>query len=194
MKSRNLINLILFACVMVASMVQVHSLEVVDTGFLSGLLHPFSGICHLLAMVAIGIWAGQLGGRAVWMLPVTFTAIMILAARLVTLDGIVLTVESALASSILVLGLVVANKVRLSTLTVLSIVGLFAFCHGYAHGLEMPTSLSPIWFETGLVMATLLLNFLGIIIGQSRRFEYYELLQRVVGISLMTASAFFMIA
>ena len=145
-------------------------------------------------MVAVGIWAGQLGGRATWLVPATFIGIMVAAAGIATLGGIVLTVESALANSILVLGLIVANTVRLPMGAVLSIVGLFAFCHGYAHGLEMSQVSSPVHFQIGLVLATILLHGIGIGIGQSRRLRHYELLQRVAGMSLMTASAWFLMA
>lgn len=194
MKSKNIARLLLLATAIASSIAEAHSLLITDDGLVNGLMHPFAGFDHLLAMVAVGIWAGQLGGRATWLVPATFIGIMVAAAGIATWGGIVLTVESALANSILVLGLIVANTVRLPMPTVLSLVGLFAFCHGYAHGLEMAQVSSPVRFQIGLVLATILLHGIGIGIGQSRRLHYYELLQRVAGMSLMTASAWFLVA
>ena len=101
--------------------------------------------------------------------------------------------ELSLASSVLVLGLIVANTVRLPILAVLSMVGLFALCHGYAHGLEMSQVAAPVPFELGFVLATIFLHGLGICIGYSWRLRYYEPLQRVAGMSLMAASAWFLV-
>lgn len=179
--------------VMASSIAEAHSLMISDESLFHGLMHPLTGVDHLLAMVAVGIWAGQLGGRAKWLVPATFISIMVAAASIAKLEGIVLSVESAQANSILVLGLIVANTVRLPIGAVLSIVGLFAFCHGYAHGLQMLQIASPLHFQIGLVLATILLHGIGISIGYSRRSQYYELVQRVAGMSLMTASAWFLV-
>jgi urease accessory protein len=152
------------------------------------LAHPFLGLDHLLAMIAVGIWAGQLGGRAFWFVPLTFVSVMSAAATLGSFGITLPMVEPAIACSVLVLGLLIAGSVRLPTMAGVGLVGLFAVFHGYAHGLELPQAASPILYGIGFVLATSLLHGLGIGFAQSSR--QYAILQRVVGYSLITASGF----
>lgn len=138
-------------------------------GFLSGWVHPFSGLDHILAMVAVGLLAGQRGARYRWMLPSTFLICMIAGGLLFFVGVPMPFVQSGILASVLVLGVCVAmvTKVPPSALVVLP--GLFAVCHGYAHVAEMSAGSSPMLYAVGFVPATLSLHLLGIGIGSMAR-------------------------
>jgi urease accessory protein len=130
-------------------------------GLLAGASHPLSGLDHLLAMVAVGLWAAQQQGRGRWVLPCTFLGAMLLGGVLgfagVALPGL----ESGIAASVLALGLAVALAVRLPLpLAMLAAAG-FALCHGMAHGLELPTMASAWTYAAGFIGATALLHGAG---------------------------------
>jgi urease accessory protein len=134
-------------------------------GFLAGVAHPFTGLDHLLAMVAVGLWASQLGRRAMIALPLVFPAIMAAGAML-GMNGIMVPgVEIAILTSVVVLGAVVALDVRASLAVSVIVVGLFAMFHGYAHGVEIPAATSPLLYGFGFVAATLALHGFGIALG-----------------------------
>src|SRR3990167_3389305 len=108
------------------------------SGFLHGLAHPASGLDHVLAMLAVGLWAAQTGGRSVWAVPLTFVGVMALGGAL-PLPGIGLPfVEQGIVLSVLLLGVLIAVSVRLPLWLGSGLVGLFALWHGRAHGAEMP--------------------------------------------------------
>jgi urease accessory protein len=134
-----------------------------DTGgFLHGISHPLTGIDHLCAMIAVGLWAAQTGGRAIWAVPLAFISLMLIGG-LFGLGGIHFSLgEMGVAISVLMLGVFIAAAARLPLLTSVIIVGLFAFCHGHAHGVEMPDTLSPFAYVAGFVLATALLHASGI--------------------------------
>jgi urease accessory protein len=133
--------------------------------FTEGLLHPFSGLDHVLAMVAVGLWASQLGGRALWLLPLTFPAVMALGAAL-GLSGVTLPwVEIGIAGSVMVLGAVVALALRPSLAISIPLIGAFALLHGYSHGVELPASASALSYGAGFIAATLMLHAVGIATG-----------------------------
>jgi urease accessory protein len=133
--------------------------------FTEGLLHPFSGLDHVLAMVAVGLWASQLGGRALWLLPLTFPAVMAAGAAL-GLSGVTLPwVEIGIAGSVMVLGAVVALALRPSLAISIPLIGAFALLHGYSHGIELPASASALSYGAGFIAATLVLHAVGIATG-----------------------------
>jgi urease accessory protein len=171
---------------------EAHTFGAQGTGLTAGLVHPFMGLDHLLAMIAVGIWAGQLGGRAVWIVPLTFVSVMAAAAGLGPLGLSLPMVEPAIACSVLVLGLLIAGSVRLPTIAGAGLVGLFAVFHGYAHGLELPQAASPILYGLGFVLATTLLHGLGIGFALSSR--QYKIMQRIAGCSLIVASGLLLAA
>jgi urease accessory protein len=150
------------------------------------------GLDHLLAMIAAGIWAGQLGGRAVWLIPLTFVSIMAAAATLASFGLLLPLMEPAIACSVMVLGLLIAGSVRLPTSVCALLVSLFAVFHGYAHGLELPQAASPILYGAGFVLATALLHGLGI--GFARNSRQHKMLQRIAGYSLIAASGLLLAA
>jgi urease accessory protein len=133
--------------------------------FTEGLLHPFSGLDHVLAMVAVGLWASQLGGRALWLLPLTFPAVMAAGAAL-GLSGVTLPwVEIGIAGSVMVLGAVVALALRPSLAISIPLIGAFALLHGYSHGVELPASASALSYGVGFIAATLVLHAVGTATG-----------------------------
>jgi len=132
------------------------------TGFAGGLAHPLLGLDHLFAMIAIGLWAAQQGGRALWSAPAAFVGAMALGGMLAW-SGIALPhVETAIALSVLVLGLLIATRRQLAVTAGMALAAGFALFHGYAHGLEMPLAASPALYVLGFVLATLGLHGLGI--------------------------------
>lgn len=133
--------------------------------FLHGFMHPIGGIDHVLAMVAVGLAAALMGGRAIWAVPLSFIAGMA-AAGAVGIAGIALPgTEVGIALSVIVFGILVALPVRPTLALTTTAVGLFAVCHGYAHGVEMPTDSSGLSFGLGFVAAAALLHLLGIGVG-----------------------------
>ena len=176
----------LLAYVAILPVAEAHTFGSQGAGLMAGLTHPFVGLDHLLAMIAVGIWAGQLGGRAVWLIPLTFVSVMAAAATLASFGLLLPFMEPAIACSVLVLGLLIAGSVRLPTSLGALLVGLFAVCHGYAHGLELPQAASPILYGAGFVLATALLHGLGI--GFALNSRQHKMLQRIAGYSLIAAS------
>src|SRR5215207_4589987 len=107
------------------------------SGFAHGFMHPLTGIDHILAMVMVGVFAWQLGGRALWLVPTTFVVIMALGGVLSITGVPVPFVEIGIALSVIVLGAVVALGIKAPVAVAMSVVGLFAVFHGHAHGAEM---------------------------------------------------------
>ncbi len=135
------------------------------TGFAHGFLHPIGGVDHVLAMVAIGLYATFLGGRALWLVPATFVVVMALAGAFTAAGSIVPHAEAGIALSVIVLGLAVALRVSLPDLAAILLVGVFAIFHGHAHGAEMPSGVSGIAYAAGFMLATALLHCAGIAVG-----------------------------
>jgi urease accessory protein len=134
-------------------------------GFASGFTHPIFGYDHLLAMLAVGIWGAQMGGRAVWTLPVTFPLVMA-GGGILGMAGVPLpSVEVGVALSMLVLGLAIAFAWRPFEPVALVIIAAFAIFHGYAHGAELPTAADPAAYSVGFVTATGLIHVVGIATG-----------------------------
>ena len=137
-------------------------------GAMAGIVHPLLGLDHLLAMLAVGVWAAQLGGRAKWLVPASFVALMALAGSM-GMAGIALPlVESGIATSVLLLGLLIAFSVKVTPALGAGIVGLFAVFHGYAHGVEMPLPGSSWQYGLGFVLSTAVLHGLGLLLGRGR--------------------------
>jgi urease accessory protein len=134
-------------------------------GVLHGFTHPLGGLDHVLAMVAVGLFAAHLGGRALWLVPATFVAVMALGGAL-GMAGIALPfVETGIALSVVVLGLAVALRISVPTLAAMALVAFFAIFHGYAHGAEMPIDASGASYAAGFLAATALLHGAGIALG-----------------------------
>jgi urease accessory protein len=143
-------------------------------GFAHGLLHPIAGLDHVLAMVMVGMFAWQLGGRALWLVPTTFVLIMALGGALGIAGAQVPYVEASIGLSVVILGAAVAFGIRASLAVVMGVVALFAVFHGHAHGTEMPESAAGLAYGFGFMVATALLHVgglgLGSLIGRADRF------------------------
>jgi urease accessory protein len=132
------------------------------TGFMHGIAHPTSGIDHVLAMVAVGVLAARIGGRALWLLPLAFVSVMAGAAVLGTIGIGLPSFDAWIAGSLVAFGLAVAYPSCLSSLTGAGLIALFAVFHGYAHGAEMPAGVSALTYAAGFLMGTTLLIGLGV--------------------------------
>lgn len=156
-------------------------------GLGSGLGHPFIGGDHLLAMLAVGIWAYQLGGSAMWKIPLVFVLTLLVGAN-VGLAGISLPyVEPMIAASVMVFGLLLVIKSRLMPGLAGLLVALFALFHGYAHGIEMPMAASPLAYITGFGLATIGLHALGVMLGYVIQLTAQTTLLRISGFGLAGA-------
>ena len=132
-----------------------------DNGLVAGISHPIGGLDHLLAMVAVGLWAAQQKGPARWALPCTFVGTMLIGG-LLGFEGLNLpALEGGIAASVLALGLAVALAVRPPLSLAVAATALFALFHGVAHGLELPEMSSPWAYAAGFVVATAALHAAG---------------------------------
>lgn len=132
-----------------------------ESGLVAGISHPLGGLDHLLAMLAVGLWAAQQKGAARWALPCTFVGTMLIGG-LLGFEGLALpALESAIAASVFALGLAVALVVRPPLFVAMAATALFAMFHGVAHGLELPEMSSPWGYAMGFVAATAALHAVG---------------------------------
>ena len=134
-------------------------------GFAYGFLHPITGLDHILAMVTVGIFAWQLGGRALWLVPATFVAVMALGGALGVAGSGLPFVELGIALSVVVLGATVAAGVKAPVAAAMALAGVFAIFHGHAHGAEMPGTVGGLAYGAGFTLATGLVHLAGIGIG-----------------------------
>jgi urease accessory protein len=141
----------------------------VGGGFVAGFLHPISGLDHVLAMVAVGIWGAQLGAPAIWILPVTFPLVMAFGGVLGAIGVPIPAIEIGIAFSAIGLGAMIAFAARPPLWVAAVLVSIFAIFHGYAHGAELPKSANAVAFSVGFVLATGTLHALGILIGVLHR-------------------------
>ncbi len=133
--------------------------------FSAGFAHPLTGLDHLLAMVAVGLWAAQLGGRARWLLPSAFVTVLALGAAFARAGFVLPGVEPMIAASVLALGLLIGTAASLPVYASVALTGLFAFAHGWAHGAEMPATPGVLGYGLGFTAATLLLHLAGLGLG-----------------------------
>ena len=134
-------------------------------GFVHGFTHPISGIDHVLVMVAVGLFAAHLGGRALSLVPLSFVAMMAVSGAL-GMAGLGLPfVEVGIALSVVALGIALATGIHITTTAAMALVGLFAIFHGHAHGAEMPETASGLEYGAGFVLATATLHVLGVGLG-----------------------------
>jgi len=135
------------------------------SGLTHGFMHPVSGIDHILAMIAVGVFAFQLGGRALWLVPATFVLVMAVGGAL-GMAGIAMPyVETGIALSVIVLGAIIALGIKAPVAIAMGIVGLFAIFHGHAHGAEMPADAAGAEYAIGFMLATAVLHVAGIALG-----------------------------
>ncbi len=162
--------------------VMAHTGHLDVAGFAGGFTHPFTGLDHLAAMLAVGMWAGLTAGRRAWIPVAAFMGFMSLGAALgmtsIPLPGI----EAGIATSLLAMGLLLVSLARLPIIASVVLVGAFAIFHGHAHGAEMPSATPPLLYGLGFILATGALHLAGI--GLSRWVQHLkaEWLLRAVGV------------
>lgn len=161
-------------------------------GFLSGLAHPVSGLDHVLAMVAVGLWGAVLGPPALWVLPVAFPVVMALGGLMGLLGIPVPGVEVGIALSAIVLGAMVLAELRPSLWLAAAVVAFFAIFHGHAHGQELPEGTSALLYSLGFVVATGLLHAVGILLGEAHRWSVGRQAVRAAGGGVALAGLFFL--
>jgi urease accessory protein len=161
-------------------------------GFLTGLKHPWSGLDHVLAMIAVGLWGAQLGNPAIWLLPVTFPMMMSLGAVMGLIGMGLPGVEVGIALSSLLLGGMVTGEVRPKLAVAVLLVGFFAVFHGHAHGTELPPGQSGLLYSMGFVIATGCLHGMGIGIGLVHRWPAGRLALRGAGAFIAGMGLFFL--
>ena len=135
------------------------------SGFTSGFFHPLGGLDHLLAIVAVGLWAAQNGGRAFWLVPLCFVGLMSAAAAAGAAGVQIPFADAGIALSVIALGVLVAGRTRLPLAIAAVMIGGFGLAHGYVHGLEMPAAIDGLAYGLGFALATVLLHGLGIALG-----------------------------
>jgi urease accessory protein len=161
-------------------------------GLISGLYHPISGLDHVLAMVAVGIWGAQLGAPAIWVLPVTFPMVMALGGMM-GLMGIRLPgVELGIGASALLLGTMVAFEKKPDLRLAAALVGFFAIFHGFAHGAELQVGESGLTYSIGFVACTGTLHVVGIGLGLVHRWDWGKRALRGAGAGIALAGAWFL--
>lgn len=164
------------------------------SGLTAGLMHPFSGLDHLLAMVAVGLWAAQSsrsdqgGGRKVWLLPATFMVMLVAGSGIAMQWQSLPLVESGIAASVLALGLLIALSLQFPVALSVAVTALFGLLHGYAHGLELPDSAAPFAYALGFLAATATLHLSGIAVGVATR-QRYAFLAKSLGIAIAASGA-----
>jgi urease accessory protein len=174
-----------------AESAEAHTVAGDATGFFSGVLHPVSGLDHVLAMVSVGLWGAQLGEPAIWILPVTFPMMMAFGGLLGFLGVALPGTELGIALSMVVLGGAVTFEARPPLPVLMAIVALFAIFHGYAHGTELPRGESALLYSLGFVLATGFLHLVGIAIGVIHRWSWGERALRLAGSAVSLAGVAF---
>ncbi|WP_315834011.1 HupE/UreJ family protein [Bradyrhizobium prioriisuperbiae] len=192
MSSRAVSLLIVLAVLALAQPAFAHEQAGVGGGLVSGLLHPLTGMDHLIAMVAVGIWGAQLGAPAIWVLPITFPLVMAFGGVLGVLKIPLPMPEVVIALSALVLGVAVALRLRLPFAAAAVVVAVFAIFHGHAHGAELPGSANPLAYGVGFVVATGLLHLCGIAIGTLTRWPTGERAIQGLGAVIAVLGCYFL--
>jgi len=161
-------------------------------GLESGFLHPLTGLDHVVAMVAVGLWGAFLGKKAMWALPVIFPMVMALGGAVAVLGVPLPFVETGIALSGVVLGLMVALTIRPPLWVAGVIVGIFAVFHGHAHGTELPEAASPLTYAIGFVIATGLLHLCGIAFGLLTKWPWGTIAIRIGGAAIAVIGFLFL--
>ena len=161
-------------------------------GFITGLQHPWSGLDHILAMIAVGLWGAQLGSPAIWLLPIAFPMMMAMGAMMGLIGIPVPGVEIGIALSAIVLGAMILGEVRPKLALAIAMVGIFAIFHGHAHGTELPEGQSGLLYSMGFVIATGCLHGLGVALGLANHRPAGRLALRGAGTFIAVMGIFFL--
>ncbi|MGZ8252156.1 MAG: HupE/UreJ family protein [Methylophilaceae bacterium] len=187
MKKQTLLGLVLAGTSTLAMAHPGHGLESTYAGF----MHPFSGWDHLLVMLAVGLWAGKLGGHARWQLPLTFMLVMALGSLLGFAGLSFAGVETAIAATVMAMGLLLVISLPIKPALRIGLVGLFAFMHGLAHGAELSQH-SGLQVISGMLLATGLLHAVGVALG-AQRFRIAQSIHTMMGWLIMLAGGYLLV-
>src|SRR4029079_13302687 len=183
-----------FVVLMAPSLAQAHVGIGDASGFLNGLAHPVMGLDHLCAMLAVGLWSAQRGGRAVWLVAVVFLAVMAVGGVLGMMAVSIPYVETGIVASVLILGVMVAAAVRLPLVASAAIVGLLALLRGHAHGSEMPATASGVLYGLGFMATTVVIQMCGIAAGLlARRYDVPQAIRYAGGTMAACGMIFYLI-
>jgi urease accessory protein len=183
---------LVLAAVVATTPAWAHAEKGQAAGLLTGLRHPVSGLDHVLAMVAVGLWGAQLGKPAIWLLPVTFPMVMAFGGFLGLIGVPLPGVETGIATSAILLGSMVAWEARPPLWLAATLVGLFALFHGHAHGTELPAGESGLLYSVGFVVATGSLHATGISIGLIHRWRWGRMALRAAGAAVAVGGVCFL--
>jgi urease accessory protein len=163
-------------------------------GFASGFTHPWLGLDHLLAMIAVGLLAAQMSGRALWVLPSSFLGMMIIGGTLGIAGSHPPIVETAIALSVVALGVALAWGKKYPLVVAAACVGAFGLVHGQAHGAEMPALATPLLYAGGFILATALLHGVGLACGLSfLGYKRWETFLRLTGGAITCAGVMLLV-
>jgi urease accessory protein len=184
--------LVTLPLLLLASAASGHTGEGINTGFASGFWHPILGWDHVVAMVAVGLWGAFLGKPGIWILPVVFPIVMAFGGALGVLGVPIPAVETGIALSGVILGLLIAFAVKAPLWIAAVIVGIFAIFHGHAHGGELPEQFSAYGYAVGFVIGTGLLHVVGIALGFLTRSSVGTWAARGIGGAIALVGAAFL--
>ena len=154
-----------------------------DLSFAAGVAHPLTGLDHIAAMVAVGLWAAIKGNRALWLWPLTFVAVMLVGGVLGLANIPVPFVEPGILASVVVLGLMVTFAVDPPTWFGAGLIGVFALLHGHAHGTEVASTVNGLEYVVGFVVATVALHIVGIALGLGLKRTAADPISRLAGVA-----------
>lgn len=161
-------------------------------GFIGGFAHPLFGPDHVVAMVAVGLWGAFLGAPAIWLLPIVFPLVMAVGGAIGMLGIPLPAVETGIAASAVVLGMMVALAAKPPLWVAAVLVGMFAIFHGHAHGTELPAGADAVAYSAGFVIATGLLHLAGIAFGTLARWPAGRFAVRAAGGAIALAGLAFL--
>jgi len=183
----------LFGLLAAPGVANAHVIQAGASGFQSGFVHPLTGPDHFLAMFAVGLWGAQMGGRSIWTLPVTFPLIMVIGGIMGILGIPLVGIELGIALSIIALGLAIAFAWKPPEWVALLLISVFAICHGYAHGSELPRAADPADFAIGFVIATGFIHLFGIGVGLALHKPYQGRIARILGGLIALGGCYFLV-
>lgn len=185
-------SLVIFLSLVFSQVASAHVDGDQAAGFITGLQHPWSGLDHVLAMIAVGLWGAQLGSPALWILPIAFPMMMAVGAMMGLVGIPVPGVEIGIALSAILLGTMILAEVRPRLAIAIAMVGFFAIFHGHAHGTELPDGQSGLLYSMGFVIATGCLHGLGVAMGLVKSLPAGRLALRGAGTFIAAMGMFFL--
>ena len=157
------------------------------SGFATGVQHPLSGMDHLLAMIAVGLWAGLCGSRREWLWPVTFVFGMVAGGIIGMHATITIPVEPVILASVMVLGLATALSLRAPMVPGGMLIAIFGMAHGYAHCTEIPQTAQALDFGAGFTLMTAALHAMGVMVAAGLRRLRLDIVTRFTGVGIAMA-------